>query len=491
MLKQRGMEEVVNDRKDRKTLPVKILQIGEGNFLRGFIDWMIQEANRQGNFNGGIAVTNPRQSGSEKMEKLKKQKGLFTLLTRGIQNGETVENGQIIDVFSKIIDPYREWDEFLLLAKEPELKFVISNTTEAGLVYIASDVVENSPLETFPAKLTHFLYKRFEIYNGDTDKGLIMLPCELIEHNGQLLKEIVLLHCRDWNLPNEFISWLHDHNLFLSSLVDRIVPGFPEQEAETIFRESGYEDPFLNVVEPYHLWVIQGDGRLDDLLPLKKSGLNVNWVDDLKPFQLRKIRILNGSHTLMAQLGILMGIEIVREAVTHKEMALFIKNTIIEEIIPSLDLNPMESLAYGEAVWERFLNPFLQHRLSDISLNACSKFQSRLLPTLKAYVIKNGRLPENIMKALAAIICFYKVELLDGRYVGSDFNGKTYIIRDNERVLEFFHSQWGLLQSEERSLHTMVKGILQNKEIWGENLHEIPGVTEKTAALVAELEGKR
>ncbi|MFS0560791.1 tagaturonate reductase [Terribacillus sp. 179-K 1B1 HS] len=491
MLKQRSIADIVHDPNKRKTLPVKILQIGEGNFLRGFIDWMIQEANSQGNFNGGIAVTNPRKSGSEKIEKLKKQKGLFTLLTKGIQKGKTIESSQIIDVFSKIIDPYREWNEFLHLANEPELKFVISNTTEAGLVYIPCDVMEDIPLETFPAKLTYFLYKRFEHYSGAPDKGLMLLPCELVEQNGQALKEIVLSHCRDWNLPHAFISWLHDHNAFLNSLVDRIVPGFPNEEAETIFKESGYEDSFLNVVEPYHLWVIQGDDRLDDQLPLKKSGLNVHWVDDLKPFQLRKIRILNGSHTLMAQLGILMGIELVREAVTHEKMAPFIKNTIEEEIVPSLELDLTESLAYGESVLERFLNPFLHHRLSDIALNASSKFRSRLLPTLKAYRIRNNRLPENIMKALAALICFYKVESIEGKYVGRDFNGKTYVVRDSEQVLEFFQAQWSRYESEGLSLHDMTKEILQNKVLWGVDLHAMTGMTEKTVELLTEMEEKR
>jgi len=311
--------------------PIKVLQIGEGNFLRGFFDWMIHECNKQGHFKGSIAVTQPRPAGKGKIEEVKRQDGLYTLMLRGFHQGEKVESTEIISVFSKAIDPYEEWMEFLALSENPELEFVVSNTTEAGIKYQPIPLEEGKPMESFPGKLTAFLYHRYLHFNGDAKKGLIMLPCELLERNGDSLKQCVLKHGRDWDLPKSFIEWVDRDNLFLNSLVDRIVTGFPINESEKLFAAWGYKDTLLNTAEPYHLWAIEGDPSIDQRLPLRKSGLNVRWVKDLTPYQMRKVRILNGSHTLLAPLGILSGLEEVKQAIDHPEFNQFLSNAIEKE----------------------------------------------------------------------------------------------------------------------------------------------------------------
>jgi len=315
--------------------PIKVLQIGEGNFLRGFFDWMIHECNKQGHFKGSIAVTQPRPAGKGKIEEVKRQDGLYTLMLRGFHQGKKVEHTEIISVFSKIIDPYEEWMEFLALSENPELEFVVSNTTEAGIKYQPIPLEEGKPMESFPGKLTAFLYHRYQHFNGDAKKGLIMLPCELLERNGDSLKQYVLKHSRDWDLPKPFMEWVDRDNLFLNSLVDRIVTGFPANESDTLFAEWGYKDTLLNTAEPYHLWAIEGDPCIDQRLPLQQSGLNVRWVKDLTPYQMRKVRILNGSHTLLAPLGILSGLEEVKQAIDHPEFNQFLSNAIEKEMSSS------------------------------------------------------------------------------------------------------------------------------------------------------------
>ena len=301
--------------------PVTVLQIGEGNFLRGFFDWMIHESSKQGLFNGSIAVTQPRPAGKSKIEALAGQDCLYTLVIRGLAVGETVEQKEIISVFSEAFDPYSDWARLVELAISPDLRFVVSNTTEAGLKYRPESLREGEPILSFPGKIAYLLYRRYLHYNGAANRGLIFLPCELLERNGDTLREVVLRYAADWDLPEAFREWVRAHNRFLNSLVDRIVTGYPDQEqAEKWFEEWGYRDEQLCTAESYHLWAIEAEPELDELLPLKSAGLNVHWVDDLKPYQQRKVRILNGAHTLMTPLGILHGVEHVRELMEHETL---------------------------------------------------------------------------------------------------------------------------------------------------------------------------
>ncbi|WP_134702358.1 tagaturonate reductase [Ammoniphilus sp. YIM 78166] len=467
---------------------IKVLQIGEGNFLRGFFDWMIHECYKKEVFDGGIVVTQPRPSGKKKLDELRHQDGLYTLMTRGLQNGKKVDTNEIISVFTETIDPYSEWSQFMALAENPTLEFVVSNTTEAGLTYQKSDLVEGVPIESFPGKLTAFLYRRYQHFHGDTKKGLVLLPCELLARNGDTLKACVLQHSQDWQLPDPFVEWLNEHNLFLNSLVDRIVPGYPAAEAETWFSEWGYQDAMLNVTEPYHLWVIEGDLALDERLPLQKAGLNVHWVEDLTPYQVRKVRILNGLHTLMTPMAMLHGLKEVRETVEHPDLGSFIQEAMEHEIVPSLNYDVKTTMEYAGTVIERFKNPFICHRLADISLNSLSKFKVRLLPTLLEYVSKQGQLPDRIVKSFAYLLRFYRVRRVESEYVGHRFTGEAYQVKDDAESLAFFSEQWGSLEANKVSLEELVENLLSNSALWGEDLSHCPGLVQRLCMELREME---
>ncbi|TCP21277.1 tagaturonate reductase [Scopulibacillus darangshiensis] len=467
--------------------PIKVLQIGEGHFLRGFFDWMIHECNKKGYFNGSIAVTQPRPQGKTKIEKLKQQDGLYTLLIRGLQNKKVVNEKETISVFSRIIDPYTEWGEFLALAKSPDLEFVVSNTTEAGLSYQQMPLEEGVPMTSFPGRLTIFLYQRYLHFNGDSDKGLIMLPCELLEENGDKLKQYVVQHSKDWELSTAFINWLEQDNLFLNSLVDRIVTGYPVMEAEKWTAESGYVDQLLNTTEPYYFWAIEADPSLDRLLPLNKAGLNVHWVEDLTPYQIRKVRILNGSHTIIAPLGILYGLDHVGQVMADSEFKGFLQKTIEEDILPTLPYNRHDMMQYAESVLERFINPFVQHQLADILLNSISKFKVRLLPTLVAYFAKEEQLPASLVTAFAGLIRYYKVQKSEDNYVGTRFDGSEYIVKDDQLALDFFCEQWSSFEAKDMSLKQLVKKIIGNKLLWDKDLNRITGLSNAVCNNLKEI----
>ncbi|MBO2944133.1 tagaturonate reductase [Paenibacillus sp. F411] len=467
--------------------PVKVLQFGEGNFLRGFADWMLQHSFKQGHFRGTVAVTQPRPTGRMKLERLRSQDGLYTLLTRGIQNGEQVDQQEVISVISRMIDPYEEWNDFLALAEHPELDIIISNTTEAGLTYTPTPYSLNEPMLSFPAKLTLLMYCRYQFFEGAGDKGWMLLPCELIERNGERLQEIVLMHARDWKLEEGFIAWVQEHNLFLNSLVDRIVPGAPS-DAASWQAQLGYQDQMLNTAEPYHLWVIQGPASLDERLPLQRAGLNVHWVEDLAPYQLRKVRLLNGTHTLMASIGLVHGCQSVREIAEHAEWGAEARKAMLEEMVPAVPLPAQEMQVYASEVWERFLNPFVEHRLGDICLNSMSKFRVRLLPTLKAYHEQFEKLPEKVVKALACLIFLYDAQEQDGGWSGRTLDGARVKLSDDEGALRFMQSSWDEYRNGAVSRSGLIQRILGNEELWGEDLNEISGLPEAVWAELEELE---
>jgi tagaturonate reductase len=471
-----------------RSSPVTILQIGEGSFLRGFFDWMIQVCRNQGLYKGSIVVAQPRPSGKIHLDKLKKQDGIYTLMIRGIEQGSRVERLEKIAVFNRMVDPYTEWPAFLELAENPDLEVVVSNTTEAGLVYSSVPLQQDQPILSFPGKLTAFLYRRFEKFDGAADKGLILLPCELIERNGDELKRIVLQHCKDWGLSEAFTDWLKEHNRFLNSLVDRIVPGFPKEEADGWFEKLGYEDPLLNTAEPYHLWAIEAEDQLEQKLPFRQAGLNVCWVKDLRPFQIRKVRILNGAHTLMTPLALLHGLNEVREVMEHSRFGVFVKEAVDQAIIPSLLIDHSEARVYANDVFERFSNPFIRHRLLDIAMNSLSKFKVRLLPSLEAYLDKQGSLPQSIVQAFAGLIRFYQVKLNGENYEGRRLDGESYIVRDDLRALDYFAQLWALFDEQKLNLLELVNQVLSNSGLWGKDLSLIPGLAESITAYITEME---
>lgn len=485
LIGRESLGDAERERFDRdRALPIKALQIGEGNFLRGFADWLLHASNGQGRFQGGVAVTQPRPSGKKHMDQLKAQQGAYTLLVRGLREGRRVEERETISVLTRMIDPYEEWDAFLALAEGEDLAFVVSNTTEAGLTYSPSDWREGEPVLSYPGKLTAFLFRRFTRFAGDPARGLVHLPCELVADNGDKLRDIVLRHAKDWGLPEAFQAWITTANRFLNTLVDRIVTGFPADEAEGLFARMGYEDPLLTTAEPYYLWAIQGEPALDDKLPLAQAGLNVKWVDDLAPYQLRKVRILNGTHTMMATIGVLNGIREVREALEHPSWGPKFIQGLFDEIVPGLPLDRAEMTQYANETLERFRNPFIKHKLADIAMNSLSKWRVRLLPTLKAHYERTGKPPAVLTESLAALLRLYRpaneAEAADETPSTRLLGGETFPLRDDAGLIAKLQEAWlPAARGDEASLRASAANLLSLQELWEEDLTRYPGLTEE------------
>ena len=377
-----------------------VIQFGEGNFLRGFFNYFLQKMNEKGLYDGKAVIIQPRAGG--KCGLLNEQDCKYNLYLRGIQNGEIVKEHTFIESVSRCIDPYKDFDGYLALADNPDFRFIVSNTTEAGIEFVDSCKFDDTPALSFPAKLTQLLYRRFK--NGL--KGFILLPCELIDNNGAELKKCVLKYAKLWNLEAEFVTWLETENHFVNTLVDRIVTGYPNDET----KDAHPDDKFLDTAEIFHLWVIEGD--FEDEFPLKEAGFNVIWTDDAKPYKKIKVRILNGAHTSLVAGALLSGIETVGEAMNDNVTSLFLNKCMKEEILPTIGEND-ESIAFADAVFDRFKNPFIAHKWRSIALNSVSKFSVRVLPTLLEYKEKNGEYPKKLSLALANLIYFYKNDTPD------------------------------------------------------------------------------
>lgn len=457
--------------------PVTVLQIGEGNFLRGFFDWMISECRKQGLYTGGIAVVQPRPSGSKHINQLAAQDGLYTLVIRGVEQGVPVSRKEIISVFSEVFDPYMEWERLTDLAVSPQLSLIVSNTTEAGLAY-QPEPLGSGPILSYPGKIAYMLFLRYQAFEGSRDSGLTFLPCELLERNGDVLRDTVLLYAEDWNLPPAFREWVKGHNRFLNSLVDRIVTGYPEQsEAEAWFEEWGVRDNVLCTAEPYHLWAIEGGPELEQELPFRKAGLNVHFTNDLKPFQERKVRILNGAHTWMTPLGLLHGISHVGELLEHPELGAKVRQAVVHEILPSLPYGEEELSAYAAEVFERFANPYIFHRLEDIAMNSLSKFRVRLLPTLDYYCGQGGAAPELLVLGFAGLLRYYRIEQGDdGSYVGKKLTGDPYTIKDNAELLSIIAAIWSAGNMAGEPTAQIVCRLLAEEKLWGQSLADWNGL---------------
>lgn len=462
-------------------LPEKVLQFGEGAFLRAFFDWMIDKANQQGVFNGRAVIVQPIPEG--RIEDLNRQDGLYTLLLRGVDQGRVVEKKRIITSISRGVNPYTDWPGFLACVENPDLRIMVSNTTEAGIAYLKEDFVEGRPLESFPGKLTALLYHRYQCFNGSPDKGFLVFPCELIDQNGSNLERIVLRLAEEWILPGEFISWIKEHNHFFNTLVDRIVTGYPGSEVDELAESLGYDDSLMDAGEYFHLWVIEGDSRFKSELPLDQAGLNVFWTDNLKPFRDRKVRVLNGAHTMTAAVAYLSGLDTVKEAVEDKVVGRFMSRGIFEEILPHLDLPDKEKQAFAAAVLERFKNPFIRHQWIDISLNSISKFKTRCLPTILDYIKTHNDAPGLMSFALAALIVLYRGKTMSSGKLEAYRGDDPYLISDDRRVIEFFAGCWAeFVEAENSNPDRLTKMILGAKEFWGTDLTTLPGLSKAVAA---------
>lgn len=453
-------------------LPIKFLQFGEGNFLRAFVDYLIDKMNKEAGFNAGVAVVQPTIGGLVNM--LEDQNNLYTLFVRGVKKGQIVDDQRVISAIQRSLSPYENYQEYLDLAKGEDLQFILSNTTEAGIAFDESEAtLEAGPHKNFPAKVTAFLYERFKHFQGAEDKGLHIIPCELIENNGLTLKKYILQYAQLWNLEEGFSAWVENSNFFHNTLVDRIVPGYPREEKDEYEAKFGYDDSLMVVCEAFLLWVIEGDDKLKALIPFDKIDDQVLIVKDITPYRTRKVRILNGAHTAMLAFSILDGKETVKEAIDAEFAGKFISDTVYNEIIPTLDLSKEELTAFSEEVFDRFRNPFLKHQLSSIALNSVAKFKVRVLPSLLQYVDDKKELPTNLTFALAALIRFYQGE----------FNGKTLPVMDDAPVLEKFKEIW-----TNNDLGEVVKATLSEKSFWDTDLTQVPGLTEAVTKALKEID---
>lgn len=468
--------------------PEKVLQIGEGNFLRAFVDWMIHKMNKEGIFKGRAVIVQPIPEG--RVSNLNEQDNLYTLLLRGIENGEVVNKREIITGVNRGLEAYTEWDKVLELAENPEIEYVVSNTTEAGIVYSPEDKLDDSPPDSYPGKLTAYLYHRYQYFDGDQDKGMIIVPVELIDRNGDNLKEVVLKLADDWNLPEGFKDWLEENNYFLNTLVDRIVTGYPFNEIDQLEEELGYHDQNLDTGEIFHLWIIEGDESLKEKLPFHKIGLNVKWVDDMAPYRTRKVRILNGAHTSTVPVSYLSGIDLVRDAVNDELLGEFIKKVMFEDIIPTLDFDRKELEGFAEKILERFKNPFIDHKWLDISLNSTSKFKTRVLPSLVKYIEEKGKLPKRLVFSLAALITFYRgTEIRENKLIAYR-DGEEYLVNDDLEALEFFAGLWQDFDDGELDMEGIARKVLGHKEFWKQDLNQLTGLTKGVAFYLKEIDEK-
>lgn len=376
-----------------------VIQFGEGGFLRGFFDWMLQELNNSGLYCGNAVIVQPIQKGMCSL--LEEQSCIYTHIMRGLKDGVPTVNKCRIDSVSRCVNPYENYENYLSLADNPDFKVIVSNTTEAGIEYNDSDQLEVFPHKTFPAKLTALLYRRFK----NKLEGFLILPCELIDKNGQALKNCVLSYAKLWNLEPEFTDWINNKNTFCNTLVDRIVTGYPKNEKFDL----GYTDNMLNTSELFHLWVIEGKAdAVYSVLPFDKIGLNVITTDNIEKYRTRKVRILNGAHTSMIPYALLRNVKTVRECMQDSILNEFLNKCVYDEIIPTLDLERKELIEYADSVFERFNNPYIEHMCSSIALNSVSKFKVRVLPSILEYVKRFDKLPQNLVFSLYCLIQFYK-----------------------------------------------------------------------------------
>ena len=450
--------------------PEKVLQIGEGNFLRAFSDWMIELANRDGRFEGSVILCQPIEQGLAKL--LNEQKCKYTVVMRGMENDNAVEKSERIDCCSRAISPYADYDAFLRIARSKDLKVIISNTTEAGIAYHEGDQLSDHPPVSYPAKLAAFLYERYTHFSGASDAGVLVLPVELIDDNGHVLKKIILRYAEEWKLEAEFMQWVEHDCAIASTLVDRIVTGYPRDEIEQFTEKLAYTDNCLVTCELFDLWVIEADKKWAEVFPIGGGEANVVWTDDAAPYKKRKVRILNGAHTSTVLGAYLAGHDIVLDMMNDEVFSTFMKGLLFEEVIPTIDLPKQDLIDFAAAVDSRFRNPYIKHKLLDISLNSCSKFRARCLPSLLDSAKMTGnKLPARLSASVACLIRFYKGEKTSEGYIGKRENGEPYQIRDDASVIDAFEAAWKADDNE-----SVVQSILSNPELWGEDLTKVEGL---------------
>ena len=454
------MKELNKQTVNKPELPTKILQFGEGNFLRAFVDWMIHKANEAGVMNHGIVAVQPIAQGLAPL--LRKQDCLYHVYLEGIKDKQPVKEVTLVKSLVDVMNPYEEYAAYEQLFLSDELEMIISNTTEAGIRYEEGDDLTACPPRSYPAKMTALLHKRFQKFSGAADKGLFIICCELIEDNGSTLREYVLKHAEYNNIGADFINWVNTNCHFYDTLVDRIVPGFPHETIGEIQTELDFNDNLVVKGEYFHVWAIGGDPIIKEKLPLDKAGLNVLFMDDIKAFRAKKVRILNGSHTAMVPVAMQMGCATVMDAFNTPAVEKYINSMVAEEVLPMIDEDQEELKKFANKILERFYNPYIKHYLKDISLNSLSKWETRNFSTVYDNSKKTGKIAERTVFSLAALLVLY--------------SGKSevkFTPNDTPEFVEFIQQTFNA-----NNIEQWVSGILNKKKIWTVDLSSVKGLEE-------------
>ena len=461
----------IHSKPERK---IKIMQFGEGNFLRAFVEWILQDLNDKGAISADVVVVQPMPLG--RVKDIAAQDGLYTLRLEGIDKGERVKKSEIIDVIGDCVNPFTDYEKFLRYGESEDLQIIISNTTEAGIALDTTDTDFTVCPKSFPGKLLALLKRRYDKFGGAADKGLAIVPCELIDNNGDELYRVLTELAKVNNMDEKFIEWMQTANHFTSTLVDRIVPGYPKAEIPAIREETGYIDNNVVKGEIFHLWVLKKEPFVQKVLPADSTGLNVIFADDIKPYKQRKVKILNGSHTALVPVAYLCGIDTVGESMADPTIGKYVRDFIFDEVNPTIDLPQDQMTAFANSVIERYRNPFIRHELTSIALNSTTKFKTRLLPTLLDYVRIFGKLPEHLIFSFAAIIEFHKGKRGD----------QDIALKDDPSYLAFWHRLWAEFDDDYLA---MAKKVLAWEEAWDMDMNTIhPEIAEKVASRLEDID---
>lgn len=469
------MKELNASTVEKRDYPVKILQFGEGNFLRAFVDWMIDGANRKGVMSHGVAVVQPIPGGERIEELMRRQDCMYHVVLEGIKDKRPVREITLVESIEGIVNPYREYARYEELFLDPELETIISNTTEAGIRWEEGDDLWALPPASFPAKMTALLYKRWQKFAGDPSRGLCVVCCELIENNGSTLRGYVLRHAEANHLEAEFIRWVENSCHFYDTLVDRIVTGFPKDDIDQIKAEIGFDDNLVVKGEYFHVWAIGGDPTIRERLPLDVAGYNVLFMDSIKSFRDKKVRILNGAHTAMDPVALQLGCTTVREAFDTPAVEKYVNRMVSEEVLPMIDENPEELREFADKILERFYNPYLRHYLKDISLNSISKWEARDWPTVRDNYTKRGHIAHMAIFSLGALAVLY-----------SGHSEVEFTPSDNTEAVEFIRSTFNA-----DDIQGWIAGIVHNGRIWGEDFSAtMPEIIPVAAAAAGNILNK-
>ena len=454
--------------------PERIIQFGEGNFLRAFVDWIIFNMNQKADFNSSVVVVQPIDKGM--IDMLNEQDCLYHLNLQGIDKGVEVDTIEKIDVISRALNPYTQNEDFMQLAENPEMRFVISNTTEAGIAFDPACKLDDKPASSYPGKLTQLLYHRFKTFNGAADKGFIIFPCELIFHNGTELKKCINQYIEHWNLGAEFKNWFDTACGVYSTLVDRIVPGYPKDTIDEILQVIQLQDSLVVKAEIFHLWVIEAPESVAKEFPADKAGLNVLFVPSEAPYHDRKVTLLNGPHTVLSPVGYLSGLDTVKECVEDETIGKYVNKVMFDELLETLDLPKDELTQFANDVLDRFRNPFVKHFVTSIMLNSFPKFKTRDLPGLKIYLERKGELPKGLVLGLAGIVTYYK---------GGKRGDVEIVPNDDPAIVALLKELWAT-----GDVAKVAQGVLASEMIWGEDLNKVPGLTDMLTADLASIQEK-